>query len=457
MNMLVQPAPLPDELDRGYLGRIMRINGYRSPKDLLDVAATHFGFEDRTRREFTTHECLSRFASMSSEEFARRHTTLPLRRGITSYFPDVAHGSEERRSLLFNSATLRKCHAAFFCKECVSADVHFHGVSYWRRDLQTPGQMWCPKHLKPLHYVSCADPFISSPASLGEEAIQIPEGWVTHAINHVYVQRFIELTTTLYDRPVPLSVALIAPLLRDFGKAQGFKINSSSTQGTLISDQIKALFPESWLEVVFSEVATKAPGVYLHQIDGTMYLRTAASSVIGYLLVLSVLFESADQAINALRAVCVGDVTPVTRPRKKGRRLPSMDELVQQYADAKGVHADVARGLQLPIHVVRKSLLDIGLPSLPAFDSTLSMGVVAALKAYYIDKRPYLACMRLSGLPEECFDELMRQCGPAVAIAINLMLPKQKRRAKAKRGLPHRLQAAAAIPIDQTPETLLQN
>ena len=54
MNMLVQPAPLPEEMDRGYLGRVMRINGYRSPKDMVDAMAAHFGEEGRSRREVTT-------------------------------------------------------------------------------------------------------------------------------------------------------------------------------------------------------------------------------------------------------------------------------------------------------------------------------------------------------------------------------------------------------------------
>lgn len=86
MNMLVQPAPLPEEMDRGYLGRIMRINGYRSPKDMVEAMAGHFGKEGKTRREVTTHELLSRMAGMTTEHFAQRHTTMPLRRGLPPIF-----------------------------------------------------------------------------------------------------------------------------------------------------------------------------------------------------------------------------------------------------------------------------------------------------------------------------------------------------------------------------------
>jgi hypothetical protein len=461
MNMLVQPAPLPEEMDRGYLGRIMRINGYRSPKELVEAMAGHFGESGRTRRELTTPELLSRMAGTTMEQFAQSHTTLPLRRGITSYFPEIAHGSEERKSLLYNSAMLRKCHAAFFCKDCVKEDVDFHGASYWRRDLQTPGQMWCPKHMQPLHFVSSADPLIASPALFMEVADQIPEEWVKPAIGNAHVLRFLELAAALYDRTAPLNVALIAPLLRDTGSAQGFKSNAASKQGTLISDRVKELFPEHWLSTVFYELVAKTPGVYLHQVDGVLYLRKAASSVTAYLLVLSVLFESTDQAINALVDACNGKVVLALRPRLAKRRVPEMDELLGRYAEAKGVHAEIARQLELPVHAVRKALCDLGLPSLPQCDVNSDVGAVAALRAYYLGKRSYTSCLEISGMTDARFDALMRQCGPKLAIALERMSPKTQIRPRARQAkglLPHRGKTSAAATVtNQLRETLLQN
>ena len=461
MNMLVQPAPFPEEMDRGYLGRIMRINGYRTPKDAVEAIATHFGEEGRSRREVTTHELLSRMAGMTTEQFAQRHTTMPLRRGITSYFPDLIHGSEERKSLLCISGTLRKYPAAFFCKDCVKADIHFHGASYWRRDLQTPGQMWCPKHMTPLHFLSSADPFVESPVEFIDEQNQIPQDWMQPATGNTHVQRFLELAAALYDRSAPLSVALIAPWLRDIGSAQGFKSNAASKQGVLISDQVKKLFPERWLSAVFHEAVAKDPGVYLHQIDGALYLRTAASSTIAYLLVLSVLFESADHAINAMVEACNGNEAPSSRPRPEQRRIPSVDELLARYTEAKGVHAEVARQLDLPYHTVRKTLCELGLPSLPEFDVDSKFGVVAALRAFYIDKRSYSASFDISGTTAECFDTLLRQCGPKLTTALDLMTQKARNRPRARqaKGLlpPLQRDTARAPATNQLREMLLQN
>ncbi|MBK0114089.1 MULTISPECIES: TniQ family protein [unclassified Delftia] len=461
MNMLVQPAPLPEEMDRGYLGRIMRINGYRFLKDTVDAIAEHFGKEGQTRREVTTHELLSCMAGMTTEHFAQRHTTMPLRRGITSYLPQLVHGSPERTSLLFVSGTLRKYPAAFFCEECVRADIHFHGTSYWRRDLQTPGQLWCPKHEKPLSFAAGADPFLASPAAYIGKSEKIPQDWVTPAIGNAQVERFLDLAAALYDRTAPLDVALITPLLRDMGSAQGFKANASSKQGTLVSDRVKELFPEQWLSTVFHEVVAKTPGTYLHQVDGVLYLRKSASSVIAYLLVLSVLFGSADQAVCALVDASNGKVVPSWRPRLAKSNVPDAHELLDRYVAAKGGHSAVAQLLELPLHTVRKALLDLGLPNLPEWDKASDVGAVIALKAYYLDKLSYTSCLEISGMTEPRFDALMRRCGPKMAIALERMSTRISIRPRARqvKGLLPSIQkgVAANCTTHHCRETLLQN
>ncbi len=269
------------------------------------------------------------------------------------------------------------------------------------------------------------------------------------------------LAAALYDRSAPLSVALIAPWLRDIGNAQGFKSNAASKQGVLISDEVKKLFPEHWLSAVFHEVVAKDPGVYLHQIDGALYLRTAASSTIAYLLVLSVLFESADHAINTMVEACSGKEAPALRSRPVQRRVPSADELLARYTEAKGVHAEVARQLDLPVHTVRKALCELGLPSLPEFDAESKFGVVAALRAYYLDKRSYSASFDVSGMTVGCFDALLRQCGPKLAVALGLMNLKGRSRPRARQAkglLPPLQRDTARTPTtNQLREMLLQN
>lgn len=52
--------------------------------------------------------------------------------------------------------------------------MYFHGTSYWRRDLQTPGQLWCPKHEEPLSFAAGADPFLTSPAEYGGKLGKYP-------------------------------------------------------------------------------------------------------------------------------------------------------------------------------------------------------------------------------------------------------------------------------------------
>ena len=138
-----------------------------------------------------------------------------------------------------------------------------------------------------------------------------------------------------------------------------------------------------------------------------------------------------------------------------------MDELLARYTEAKGVHAEVARQLDLPYHTVRKTLCELGLPSLPEFDVDSKFGVVAALRAFYIDKRSYSASFDISGTTAECFDTLLRQCGPKLTTALDLMTQKARNRPRARqaKGLlpPLQRDTARAPATNQLREMLLQN
>lgn len=433
MNMLVQPSPLPEELDRGYLGRIMRINGYRHLKEMTEAMAAHFGHEGTSRRELTVHALLSRMAAMSEVQFAQRHTTLPLRRGITSYRPEVAHGSEGEGTALNYTAMQRTYHAAYFCKDCVGADVHFHGVSYWRRDHQTPGQLWCSKHMTPLHFVSSGDPFLHAPVQFVGTSEAIPYGWVDEALKNRYVLRFLDLAAALYDQPNPFSVALLAPMLGDLGRSLGFKTNPGQSKGGLISDRIIELFPRQWLGSVFHGILDKEPGSFSHQIDGVMYLRTSASSVTAYLLVLAVLFDSADAGINALSDACHSSPAPVGRRHRRVHNLPDDDTLIDLYVEAMGAHSEVMKKLDLPAYTVRKALLDLGLPTLSDVDDTQAIGSVAGLRAFYLQRLSFAASARVAGLSEHRFEGLLRMCGPNLPKALKKMNPQHSERPRARR------------------------
>ena len=77
--MLIRPTPFPEELDRGYMGRVMRINGAAKETDTIALVSAWAGDADKSRREFSRLESLSMVAGMELRAFVVRHTTLPLR------------------------------------------------------------------------------------------------------------------------------------------------------------------------------------------------------------------------------------------------------------------------------------------------------------------------------------------------------------------------------------------
>jgi hypothetical protein len=141
--MLIRPLPLPDELDEGYAGYVMRLNGMRSMKDLDGLMRAWAGCPDKSWREVSRLELISKVANLSVMDFVLRHTTLPLRRGITSYQADLPHGSDRNKKIWWSTAMREARAGAYFCESCAREDLDFHGRSYWRRSHQVPEGLYC--------------------------------------------------------------------------------------------------------------------------------------------------------------------------------------------------------------------------------------------------------------------------------------------------------------------------
>lgn len=417
--MLLALSPLPEEIDRGYLGRVMRMNGYRNLAGLSD-AITELYQVEKTAYGRSWNDLLCRVSEMPSEKFTQRHTTLPLRRGITSYFPEVVHGGAARPVITAKNTVQGNYAAAFFCDQCAQEDIAFHGMSYWRRDHQTQGQLWCAKHAVPLSCTVEPDAMLCSPAQAVSKARPIPLTIVQEAQENAFVQRYLELVAAMYERVAPLDVCKIAPVLRDRAKLRGFQANAGPVRAALISDHIRNVYPSSWLERVFPELTHKSHGVFLPQIDGALYMRKSSSSTVAYLLVLAALFDTADEAVTSLQASHSVALVSTVLQRHVQHVLPADDELIKRYISARGDISSIVQLWELPKRSIHKRLLELGLPNLEG-EPGQAASLRAGLQSFYVDKRSYVESLALSGMRSSHFDALLRKCGPNLPKALMKM------------------------------------
>lgn len=416
MISMTRPSPMPEELDRGYLGRVMRINGFASGKDLIEHMVMVFGLEHLSQRERSTLEPLSMVAGQSLEQFAQGHSTIPFRRAITSFVPDVPHGSPMRRTILYNSGAVGARAGAYFCAACVSADVEFHGVSYWRRDHQLPGQLWCGKHLTPLNYRVKEAAFLHSPSKYLASSEIVPSNCVTDAVTNPFVNRFLEISSGLIVRTAPLDVKYVALALRKRAAGLGLQTNGGKAKKPLLSDLIRNSFPSPWLHTVFAGLANKPEGQVLNHIDGVLYMRNSASSVSSYILACAVLYESADDALNDLFGA---SEVFANSPARKVLTQSGVDSqtLINLYVESTGQQAAVARRLAIPLRQAVTLLNGLGLPNLTGGSSRTKSPLKAAV-AFCLKLESSATSAALGGLNAYEMDDLVRKAGPNLAPAL---------------------------------------
>jgi len=410
MTAISRPTVLPDELDFSYLGRIMRINRFHSVKEAVSAMVRRFAMTHLNRRERSCLELLSLTADKSIEEFAQQHSTIPLRRAITSSLPNLIHGSSSRRTLLCNFGMVAVRNGAYFCVTCAKEDLAKYGVGYWHREHQIPGQLWCRSHLVPLSYMTGGDAFLRCTTTFIEHADVTPIDLVDVAINSARVQRYMDVVFGLISRALPLDVKFVARALRQQALKLGLNTVAAPVRNKpLLSDLIADSFPAHWLVNVAPSLVGKEKGQILNRVDGVLYLATSASSVWSYVLAATVLYESADEALKGLESA-QADFSG--EPRRKRREHEKLDtkEVSTLYVECKGRHTLVAKRLSVPLHRVSAILRAVGLPNLVGERAKLK-NFRAAAEAFHIQEKSFDESAKIGGLTALEMSSLLRTSG----------------------------------------------
>lgn len=402
--MLIRPVPFPGELDRSYLGQVMRFNGARDEKEAVALMRTWAGIAGKSPQEVPCIELLSKVAGTALTTFVREHSTLPFRRGITSYLPDLEHGSETNRTLLLHTGMRLARPGAYCCEQCAREDQDFHGQSYWRREHQSPGLFWCPKHGTLLLYIDDESLFMRSPATCLGQAQPITAGWVAEAKGNGAVQRYLDISSGLMDGRRPLDVKTVSVILKEKAREAGFRTTYSGSNGRLLSDHVIDAFGRPWLATVLPALAHKPKGDLSTKLDGVFFLKTSASSVNAYVLASALLFESADIALNALSQ------TTAKPDSAKGQRraIPDRQALISAYVKAGGNYATVAELLSADRISVANRLRFAGLPNL---EERGTRSLLRAAKAFFIEGQSLKEGTAIGGVTLNAMESMLRLAG----------------------------------------------
>lgn len=414
--MLLRPSVLPDEFDRGYLGRVMRLNHFEEKKPAL-MAIRVWAGEDpvaSSGRRTGTIKLLSDLSEKPLDAFIAEHSTLPWRRAITPYKTDLEHGGEESESLVTISAFRLAREHAYFCPECVAEDQERLGFSYWRRSHQIPSVYTCGKHQAVLHKVEDPWAFLEPPSACMPGTV--PDSKLVNASRGSrFVERFLAIGCSLMARTLPVSTYPIMRALRRKGLELGLQVAASSTaKQPLLSDLVVTSFPDHWLKEVFPAIGGKRAGEAFSQLDGVFYFANSASSVEAYFLAFSVLFGSAQAALEAISAE---ENKPLHQRSKREKKIaPERSELIAAYIETKGCYSGTARRCGTSPFVVRAQLEPLGLPGIKLRGSA---SVLVAARAFYLEKRGLLEAAAQGGVSVSELETLVRSASPSFVTALS--------------------------------------
>lgn len=301
------PAPLPDELAAGLLGRIRAINGLQTVQETLQALRSNVRTKVGASQDESEIALLANVTAMTPSLFSHHHTLNPFRRAFSKNVLERANGLTKKRNVraLYHQGIAAR--PSYFCSDCVHEDELFWGFSYWRRTHHLQGINWCLKHRTPLRYCDENDAHSSLPGSYIANARSIGADEVKCAQRNPVVTRYIDICVNLLERRGPMHSQAVMRLLRTKANERGLKITGyGSDSRPLLSDLVFSHLPFTWLRTNFPEFRNKIRFHQFEFIDQT--IRSPDCSAARYALAAAVLFPNDVGLFSAYDAALLAEM-----------------------------------------------------------------------------------------------------------------------------------------------------
>jgi|GEM_PF-2141784 len=288
------PIPLQDELALGLLGRFARINGLTSTQwAVRSLQARH----PEGKNAPLLWQMAAAFGR-SDVDFSSHHSMLSV------LFPISAYKGSERevarsRHVAHSRGMDIPTHQPRWCPHCAALDMERRGFGHWRRQHHIAGVDWCVDHHIPL---ICA-PLGSTLHAPGQPATQgtlaAPAETLEKESGHPALIRIQRIMAGWLHRPQPVSLAAWTKVVGERCRSAGLRIGEVGKR-PVVSDRIREEFPVSWLTRHMPEICLKEAQSFVRKVDGACIDKHVAYPALACASILAVLFECADQALDAL-------------------------------------------------------------------------------------------------------------------------------------------------------------
>jgi hypothetical protein len=307
----------PGEIVRSGLGRFQRANGFTHFHTL--VALRTFAGLVLTGDNHSIIEQYAALQGVSALALIREHSLLPFLAFLAR--PDSTKEQPWPWPQVVRNALTVPRAAAYFCRDCVAADLGDRRTSYgyWRRMHQLPGRLWCHEHGTVLSFTKDADALLQDPACFVDSA-QRCDSLADMSEQHArMVARFLQFVDRLTELAQPMSPRGFVQLVNDRLRQRGYRRAATGSLAPLVSDAVLQSYSRPWLREVFPRIVEKRSGEFFRCIDGSAAGNYQASSV-ARCLPLPLLFDSPEELLSSKQR---SHFWPsADQPRSRGGKRP---------------------------------------------------------------------------------------------------------------------------------------